>query len=211
MKTSAPRARATSAIARPIGPAPCTRTRSCDMTSPLRHTCTPIATGSAKEASKSDVASGIRWRLAAGAITFSAKSAVAMNADDREIDAAVLLANPARVAMTAADEGVDDDPFPNRNLCDAGTDGADHARDLMAADAEKGHIGVFAEIDVEIAAQSPAALARTSTSPGPGAAGVTSFSLISNEESKTAARIALTPLSAISHGLTGRRRSSLRD
>src|SRR6185312_3203817 len=48
-------------------------------------------------------------------------------------------------------ERLDNDASADRNALNTRADGADHSGDLVADDARKGHIGVLAEVNVEIA------------------------------------------------------------
>ena len=68
-----PRALATSMMARPMGPQPRTSTYSAAEMAPRRHTWTPMAIGSTKEAAAKESPGGTRWTWVAGAVTRSPK------------------------------------------------------------------------------------------------------------------------------------------
>ena len=103
------RARATSTIASPIGPAPSTSTVSSAVTMPRRQPCTPIATGSANAASKSVSVVRHGVQIAGRRRDEVGEAALAVHADDGQVGAAIALADPAGIAVAAADERVDHD------------------------------------------------------------------------------------------------------
>ena len=125
---------------------------------PRRQPWTPIATGSAKAASKSVRVSGTTLRLCGRRDDVVGETAFAVDADDGEVGAAIALADAAGIAFAAADEGIDDDARADGGAAGAGPVGFDDARDLVAADAGIAHIGVLAGVDVEVAGAEPGGL-----------------------------------------------------
>jgi hypothetical protein len=83
------------------------------------------------------------------------KSSLAMDADDAQVGATVSLADTTGIALATSKKWIDNDACSRRRPNGVWRQPNNAAGNLMSADPRIGHVGVLAQIDVEIAGAKP--------------------------------------------------------
>ena len=167
--TSAPTARATLAISRPIGPAPTTTVRSLGASPERRTSCTATAVGSASAAVCSDRSVGQADEYVGRHVPVRLHGPGRIDAEEDQPVADVRGAAPAGSAVTARHEGHDRRRVPDCPTLDAVADRRNAARHLVAEHRRHRHACIHRAVeDVEVGAADPGVGDFELHLPGPG-------------------------------------------